>query len=145
MGGLLCIADFVVNILPLPIVAKLKMPIRQRASIAALLCLGAVATIAGMVREYWVYRALIATTDSTYEALPLWVCADVEIYVALVSHTSTYTKCISLTLYNRYVHVYPPSSPCIPDYNTAAILQALYEGGTRQIRSICKIECRDTI
>lgn len=85
IGGFLCLADIVVNILPLPIVAKLKIPLRRRMSIGALLSLGAVATFAGIVREYWIYRTLVATVDSTWEALPLWICTDVEIYVALVS------------------------------------------------------------
>jgi len=86
MGGFLCFADVVVNVLPGPIVAMLRIPLRRRFSIGILLSLGTIATTAGMVREFYVYKALIATEDSTWNSLPLWICADVEMYVALVSH-----------------------------------------------------------
>lgn len=88
LGGILTLADIIVNILPLPIVIKVKVPFRVRLSIGALLSLGSVATVAGIVREYWIYRAFIATSDSTWEALPLWICTDVEIYVGLVSRVN---------------------------------------------------------
>lgn len=101
MGGFLCLADFIVNALPLPIVVRLNMPVRQRASIGVLLSLGAVATLAGVVRELWIYKSLIATEDHTYEALPLWICADVEIYVALLCACGPALKPLYAKLHRR--------------------------------------------
>ena len=89
IGALLTVMDFVVNILPLPIVARLNVVFRQRLAATVLLSLGTIATAAGIVREVYVYRAFLGTTDLTWGALPLWICADVEIYVGLVSLGST--------------------------------------------------------
>jgi len=84
IGALLTVMDFVVNILPLPIVARLNVVFRQRLAATVLLSLGTIATAAGIVREVYVYRAFLGTTDLTWGALPLWICADVEIYVGLL-------------------------------------------------------------
>ncbi|KAK6002015.1 hypothetical protein QM012_002505 [Aureobasidium pullulans] len=84
IGALLTVMDFVVNILPLPIVARLNVAFQQRLAATVLLSLGTIATAAGIVREVYVYRAFIGTKDSTWGALPLWICADVEIYVGLL-------------------------------------------------------------
>ncbi|CAD0108078.1 unnamed protein product, partial [Aureobasidium uvarum] len=81
IGALLSVMDFVVNILPLPIVARLNVAFKQRFAATVLLSLGTIATAAGIVREVYVYRAFIGTKDSTWGALPLWICADVEIYL----------------------------------------------------------------
>jgi hypothetical protein len=88
IGALLTVMDFVVNVLPLPIVARLNVVFRQRLAATVLLSLGTIATAAGIVREVYVYRAFLGTSDSTWGALPLWICADVEIYVGLVSLNS---------------------------------------------------------
>ncbi|KAI5271941.1 hypothetical protein E4T47_04775 [Aureobasidium subglaciale] len=84
VGALLTAVDFIVNILPLPIVARLNVVFKQRIAATVLLSLGTIATAAGIVREVYVYRAFIGTKDSTWGALPLWICADVEIYVGLL-------------------------------------------------------------
>ncbi|KAG9849687.1 hypothetical protein KCU98_g4782, partial [Aureobasidium melanogenum] len=84
VGALLTGMDFVVNILPLPIVARLNVVFQQRLAATVLLSLGTIATAAGIVREVYVYRAFIGTKDVTWGALPLWICADVEIYVGLL-------------------------------------------------------------
>lgn len=88
IGALLSVLDFIVNILPLPIVARLNVAFKQRIAATVLLSLGTIATAAGVVREVYVYRAFIGTKDSTWGALPLWICADVEIYVGLVCSTA---------------------------------------------------------
>ncbi|KAK8204590.1 hypothetical protein M8818_005028 [Zalaria obscura] len=87
-GSFLCLADLIVNALPILIVAKLKIPGRQRITIGILLCIGSLATLAGIVREVWIYKTLLATNDWTWEALPLWICAEAEIYIALVSSSA---------------------------------------------------------
>jgi hypothetical protein len=103
IGALLTVMDFVVNILPLPIVARLNVVFRQRLAATVLLSLGTIATAAGIVREVYVYRAFLGTRDSTWGALPLWICADVEIYVGLVSLNSFSSGTLT-TL--TYIHSY---------------------------------------
>lgn len=108
VGALLTTMDFVVNILPLPIVARLNVAFQQRLAATVLLSLGTIATAAGIVREVYVYRAFIGTRDSTWGALPLWICADVEIYVGLVSLVRNDSMLVALlTRSCSYVLVYP--------------------------------------
>ena len=98
IGALLSFADLVVNVLPLPIVSRLNVPVKQRIAATILLSLGTIATAAGVVREVYVYRGLVATHDKTWESLPLWICADVEIYVGLVLFPSSLlSRCSQLT------------------------------------------------
>ncbi|KAL1302278.1 hypothetical protein AAFC00_002697 [Neodothiora populina] len=84
IGALLCLADVIVNILPLPIVATMNLPLRQRVEVGILLSLGAVATIAGIVREVFIYKVLFKAADPILDAFPLWICADVELYLAIL-------------------------------------------------------------
>lgn len=62
------------------------MPLRERIGVCFLLSAGIVVTIAGIVRTYFVYQGLVATYDETWYTYPLWICAAIEIHLAVVSH-----------------------------------------------------------
>lgn len=87
-GILNCLADLLCTILPIPIVWRLRMPLRQRISVCILLCLGFIVTIAGIVRTYFIWKSLIDTWDETWFTYPLWIAAAVEIDIAVVSYTT---------------------------------------------------------
>lgn len=111
VGALLTGMDFVVNVLPLPIVARLNVAFQQRLAATVLLSLGTIATAAGIVREVYVYRAFVGTKDSTWGALPLWICADVEIYVGLVSFICNICMLVAQLTYTcSYVLACPHSA-----------------------------------
>lgn len=114
LGALLSAADLIVNVLPLPIVARLNVPLRQRVAATLLLSLGTIATAAGVVREVYIYRAFIGSKDSTWNALPLWICADVEIYIGLVSQfniSPTKTRTNSFRSSAPVFHLFAPPGP----------------------------------
>lgn len=84
-GIITCVADLLCTILPIPAVMRLRMPLRERIGVCFLLSAGIVVTIAGIVRTYFVYQGLVATYDETWYTYPLWICAAIEIHLAVVS------------------------------------------------------------
>jgi hypothetical protein len=88
VGVVSCAADFLCTILPIPVVLRLRMPLRQRIGVCVLLSAGILVTVAGIVRTWFIYKSLIATYDETWFTYPLWICAALEIDIAVVSHES---------------------------------------------------------
>lgn len=78
------VCDLIVTVTPIPIVMKLQMPIRQRIGVVILLSLGLVVTIAGVMRNVYIYKSLIGTYDETWYAYPLWISTLVELDLAVV-------------------------------------------------------------
>ncbi|KAK3113861.1 hypothetical protein LTR53_008436 [Teratosphaeriaceae sp. CCFEE 6253] len=84
-GGVInSVSDLLTTVLPIPIVARLQMPRRQRLGVCVLLCLGFVVTIAGVVRTYFIWKSLLAQYDEPWFAYPLWIAAAVEIELAVI-------------------------------------------------------------
>lgn len=83
-GVLNCISDLLVTLLPIPIIMGLNMPLRQRIGVSILLSLGLVVTVAGVVRTYYIWRTLMDTYDETWDSMPLYICATVEIDLAIL-------------------------------------------------------------
>lgn len=81
------VADLETAILPIPLIAKLQMPVRRRIGVMILLSLGFIVVIAGAVRSYFVWYSLIKSYDMTWYCYPLWICAAVEIDLAVVCAT----------------------------------------------------------
>jgi hypothetical protein len=90
VGVISCLADFLCTILPIPVVLRLSMPLRQRIGVCVLLSAGIIVTVAGIVRTWFIYKSLIATYDETWFTYPLWICAALEIDIAVVSRKSQY-------------------------------------------------------
>ncbi len=85
-GGIVNSAsDLLTTVLPIPIVMRLQMPLRQRIGVCILLCLGMIVTIAGALRTHFTWKSLIESWDETWFAYPLWICAAVEIDLGLGS------------------------------------------------------------
>jgi hypothetical protein len=81
-------SDLLTTVLPIPIVMRLQMPLKQRIGVCILLCLGMIVTIAGAIRTYFSWKSLIASYDETWFAYPLWIAAAVELDLGLVSADS---------------------------------------------------------
>jgi hypothetical protein len=86
-GIISCVADLHCTVLPIPVVLRLRMPLKQRIGICILLSAGIVVTIAGVIRTYFIWKSLIDTYDETWFTYPLWICAALEIDIAVVSRT----------------------------------------------------------
>ncbi|KAF2022287.1 hypothetical protein BU24DRAFT_439026 [Aaosphaeria arxii CBS 175.79] len=83
-GILNCIADLFCTILPIPLVARLEMPQRQRIAVVILFSFGFIVTIAGIVRTWYIYKSLIEEYDITWYSYPLWIAAAVEIDLGVI-------------------------------------------------------------
>lgn len=79
-----CCADLLTTVLPIPLVVRLTMPVRQRLGVCMLLCLGVLVTVAGIVRTYYIWQSLINSWDETWFSYPLWICAAIEIDVGVI-------------------------------------------------------------
>lgn len=114
-GILVSVADLAVCLLPLPAIYELQLPLSQRISTAALLGLGGIATIAGTVRTVYIYIALVASWDVTWEGYPLWIWGSIELHLAMVScaHDLTSTEVAVLILLRRSVLAHPASGRCL--------------------------------
>ena len=84
-GCINCVVDFACAALPIPLIMRLHMPLKQRVGVCALLCVGFFVTIAGIIRTYYIYKSLIESYDETWFTYPLWIAAAVEIDIAVVS------------------------------------------------------------
>ncbi|KAF4550271.1 Hypothetical protein D9617_18g034620 [Elsinoe fawcettii] len=78
------VTDLFITLLPVPLIMRLKLPVKQRLGVLVLLCLGIVVTAAGVVRTYYIYKSLIASWDITWYAFYLWIAACVEIDLAVL-------------------------------------------------------------
>ncbi|PVI02321.1 hypothetical protein DM02DRAFT_488688, partial [Periconia macrospinosa] len=84
IGVITCVADLLCTVLPISLVARLELPLRQRVAVIILFGLGFIVTIAGIVRTWYVYKSLIAEYDQTWYAYPLWIAAAVEIDLGII-------------------------------------------------------------
>lgn len=82
-----CIGDLLCTALPVPVIWSLNMPLRERISVIVLLSGGMIVTVAGILRTYFTYTSLFGEEryDQSWSTYPLWICAAVEIYLAIVS------------------------------------------------------------
>ncbi|KAL2825646.1 hypothetical protein BDW59DRAFT_161606 [Aspergillus cavernicola] len=76
--------DVLTTILPLPLIWKLKMPTRQRVAVISIFALGIVVDVAGSIRTVYVWKSMIASWDTTWEAWPVLLAATVEINLGLI-------------------------------------------------------------
>lgn len=83
IGILHSIAELLVTIIPIHFIMGLNMPLNLRLSVLALLCLGFIATAAGIVRVYFTYTTM-SNFDETWASYPLWIAAAVEANLGLV-------------------------------------------------------------
>jgi hypothetical protein len=92
-GVMSCVADLLCTCLPIPIIMRLHMPLRDRIGVVVLLSAGIIVTIAGVLRTVFIWQALIGTYDESWHTYPLWICAAVEIDLAVVGSTLLITNC----------------------------------------------------
>jgi hypothetical protein len=76
--------DFCVVLIPIPVVLKLSLPLRQRILCAILFGAGFIVCIAGGVRIKYTYE-LNTQYDKTWLFYPTWICGTIELYLGIVS------------------------------------------------------------
>lgn len=100
-GTLNILYDFCVVLIPIPIVLRLNLPLRQRIIVALLFGAGFVICFAGIARTYYMYRVTDGYRDVTWDAYPVWLSTAVELYVGIVSHLPSKQLLISGIWYSQ--------------------------------------------
>jgi hypothetical protein len=81
--------DFLVVLLPIPVIWKLRLPFRQRIAILALFGLGLGVCVAGIVRTVFTFQLGNGggekTYDVTWTAFQLWIASSLELNIGIVS------------------------------------------------------------
>lgn len=78
------LADMVVVALPIPLIIKLQLPVRQRFGAIFLVSLGLIVCIAGGFRTYFIWFALVSTYDYTWNSYGIYVSAMIEFDLGVV-------------------------------------------------------------
>jgi hypothetical protein len=78
------VADIVVVALPIPLIIKLQLPLRQRSGAIFLVSLGLIVCIAGGFRTYFIWFALIDTYDYTWNGYGIYISAMIEVDLGVV-------------------------------------------------------------
>lgn len=79
------ILDFLILLLPLPVVWSLQLPKKQRIAVASLFFLGVIVCISGIIQAVYIKQALVDSYDETWVRWPLWAASAVEVDVGIVS------------------------------------------------------------
>ena len=88
--------DFILLLLPVPIVVTLQLSTKQRLAVCGLFFLGFIICIAGIIQAYYVDKALIHSYDETWDGWPLWVASAIEVDLGIVSIISASHTCGSV-------------------------------------------------
>ena len=88
-GIITIILDFLLLLLPVPIVWQLDLAFKQRIAVGGLFGLGFIVCIAGIVQACYVDKALIRSYDETWDGWALWVASAIEVDVGIVSLTTS--------------------------------------------------------
>lgn len=56
MGVVNTVADLIVAVIPIPLVWRLRMPLKQRVGVCVLFGLGLIVIVAGAVRSYYTWK-----------------------------------------------------------------------------------------
>ncbi|KAL2388364.1 hypothetical protein RJ035_003343 [Blastomyces gilchristii] len=78
------ITDLIVLILPMPTFWKLKLPIRERVVLMAMMSLGLIAVAASVVRCWYMYVTTDLTYDVTWHGYTIWVWNAIEVNLAVI-------------------------------------------------------------
>lgn len=78
------LSEFLVALLPIPAIMRLRMERRQQCAVVSLLSLGFLVTVVGCVRTYYLWLSEYGTMDVSWYSVPQWICAAIEIDVGLI-------------------------------------------------------------
>ncbi|ORY71470.1 uncharacterized protein BCR38DRAFT_10867 [Pseudomassariella vexata] len=121
--GFLIGTDFLIFLLPMPVLIGLRMPMRQKWELLGVFAIGFFICLISIFRVIWLTQ-LAGSVDYTYDNTPLaeWTC--VELNTAIV--------CASLvTLKPLYHKVFPPKQHLMLDGETAQRDHPMTIGGLR--------------
>ncbi|KAF2765627.1 hypothetical protein EJ03DRAFT_377627 [Teratosphaeria nubilosa] len=90
-------ADVLTTLLPVPLVMRLKMPLRQRIGCAVIFGMGFIVIVAAIVRTYYIWKGLIDSYDETWYSWPLWIASSVEVDIGVICACAPALKTLIVT------------------------------------------------
>jgi hypothetical protein len=130
-GTLNIIYDFCVVLIPIPVVLRLNLALRQRIIVALLFGAGFIVCIAGTARTYFMYRCTDGYHDITWDGYPVWIATAIELYIGIVS-SLLIRQSLSFRVLTRtkVCASFPPTKPFFARY-----LPKLLSGNTQSSRT----------
>ena len=83
--------DFLLVLMPLPIVSTLQLSRKQRIAVNTLFALGFFVCVSGIVQAVYVNEALVKSYDETWTGWPLWVASAIEVDLGIVRNATKST------------------------------------------------------
>ncbi|KIW02888.1 uncharacterized protein PV09_05938 [Verruconis gallopava] len=77
-------ADFIVYVLPMATMARLRLPLSQRIILMVVFGFGAVVVVAGCLRLYYTHLTVYETYDVTWVGYNLWIWTAVEVNLGII-------------------------------------------------------------
>lgn len=106
-GIMSCVSDLLCTVLPIPIVMRLQMPLRDRIGVVAMLATGVIVTICGIFRTVFIWMSLIAHYDESWYTYPLWICAALEVDLAVICACAPAMKTVLWKPFRKWTgHIY---------------------------------------
>lgn len=123
-------SEFLVAVLPIPVVMHLRMDRKQRWEVISLLSLGITVSVVGAVRTYYVWLSEIGTYDVSWYSVPHWICAAVEIDLALICACAPALRPLVSRVFDRFGSKIP-GKPLQPDRSIRGKSVTTANGKTR--------------
>ncbi|KAJ5481161.1 hypothetical protein N7539_007055 [Penicillium diatomitis] len=76
--------DFMTTAVPMPLIWRLKLPVRQRLAVMSIFGLGVLVTVAGSFRTAFVWQSMVVGYDRTWLSWPILITASIEINIGLI-------------------------------------------------------------
>jgi hypothetical protein len=77
-------SDILVTIMPIPLVMRLNLPRRHLIITTCLFGLGFIASIASIIRTYYLWSALYKSYDLSWLSTPLYIACAIELNLGIV-------------------------------------------------------------
>ncbi|QDS72116.1 hypothetical protein FKW77_003736 [Venturia effusa] len=78
------VADLMVTIIPIPLIARLDLPGRRRVGAFIFVGTGFLICAAGAARAFYTWRSLVSSYDSTWESYGMFISAAIEINLGVI-------------------------------------------------------------
>ncbi len=78
------ILDFVIVLLPIPMVSRLRIPWRQRIGVGCLFAVGLFICVAGSCRTYYLWYVMYGTWDHNWHSSKIYIATLLETSIAIV-------------------------------------------------------------
>lgn len=93
-------SDFLLLLMPIPIVWTLQLSLKQRIAVLTLFAIGFIVCIAGIVQAVYVNEALVKSYDETWVGWPLWITSAIEVDLGIL--------CVSISATRPLLAIYLP-------------------------------------